>query len=189
MISPTDPTTLTGAQLRRWRLVMVVIAVAGYGLDQWTKAKAVAHLDPDDPPSWLGGFFTLRLLRNPGAAFSMGSTATVLISLFAIAMLIVVCAWGVPKARHRWSLIACGMLIAGICGNLTDRIFREPGPLRGHVVDFISLPHFAVFNVADIFITCTAILVVLVSIFGRHDGEGHATDDNVRGECDEKEEM
>ena len=67
---------------------MVVIAVAGYGLDQWTKAKAVAHLDPDDPPSWFGGFFTLRLLRNPGAAFSMGSTATVLISLFAIAMLI-----------------------------------------------------------------------------------------------------
>ena len=108
---------------------------------------------------------------------------------FAIAMLIVVCAWGVPKARHRWSLIACGMLIAGICGNLTDRIFREPGPLRGHVVDFISLPHFAVFNVADIFITGTAILVVLVSIFGRHDGEGHATDDNVRGERDEKEEM
>ena len=61
--------------------------------------------------------------------------------------------------------------------------------MRGHVVDFISLPHFAVFNVADIFITCTAILVVLVSIFGRHDGEGHATDDNVRGERDEKEEM
>ncbi|GAE68710.1 lipoprotein signal peptidase [Cutibacterium acnes JCM 18909] len=95
-----------------------------------------------------------------------------LISLFfAIAMLIAVCVWGVPRARHRWSLIACGMLIAGICGNLTDRIFRAPGPLRGHVVDFMSLPHFAVFNVADIFITSTAILVVVVAVFGHHEDD------------------
>ncbi|MDO4411651.1 signal peptidase II [Cutibacterium sp.] len=189
MTSPTDPTALAGAQLRRWRFILVAIAVVGYGLDQWTKAEAVARLDPYNPPRWFSGFITLRLLRNPGAAFSMGSTVTVLISLFAIAMLVVVCLWGVPKARHRWSVIACGMLIAGICGNLTDRIFRSPGPLRGHVVDFISVPHFAVFNVADIFITCTAILVVLEAIFGQHDSEGHTTDDNVKGERDEKEDM
>ena len=102
-----------------------------------------------------------------------------LISLFAVAMLVAVCVWGVPRARKRWSLIACGMLIAGICGNLTDRIFRAPGPLRGHVVDFISMPHFAVFNVADIFITCTAILVVLVTVFGHHEGDAgsRAVDD------------
>ncbi|MSS45819.1 signal peptidase II [Cutibacterium sp. WCA-380-WT-3A] len=164
-----DQAVLAGRRLRRWRLSMVVIAVLGYGLDQWTKAEAVAHLDPVDPPRVLGGLVTLRLLRNPGAAFSMGSTATVVISLFAIAMLVAVCVWGVPRARHRWSIIACGMLLAGICGNLTDRIFRAPGPLRGHVVDFISLPHFAVFNVADIFITSTAVLVVVVAIFGRHE--------------------
>ena len=72
-----NPTVLVGGQLRRWRLVMAAIAVLGYGLDQWTKAEAVAHLDPYAPPSWLGGFLTLRLIRNPGAAFSMGSTATV----------------------------------------------------------------------------------------------------------------
>ena len=174
-----NPTVLVGGQLRRWRLVMAAIAVLGYGLDQLTKAEAVAHLDPYAPPSWLGGFLTLRLIRNPGAAFSMGSTATVLISLFAVAMLVAVCVWGVPRARKRWSLIACGMLIAGICGNLTDRIFRAPGPLRGHVVDFISMPHFAVFNVADIFITCTAILVVLVTVFGHHEGDAgsRAVDD------------
>lgn len=167
----SNPTVLVGGQLKRWRVVMVAIGVLGYGLDQWTKAEAVARLDPYDPPSWFGGFLTLRLIRNPGAAFSMGSTATVLISLFAIAMLIAVCVWGVPRARHRWSLIACGMLIAGVCGNLTDRIFRAPGPLRGHVVDFMSLPHFAVFNVADIFITSTAILVVVVAVCGHHEDD------------------
>ena len=93
-----------------------------------------------------------------------------------VAMLVAVCVWGVPRARHRWSLIACGMLIAGICGNLTDRIFRAPGPLRGHVVDFISLPHFAVFNVADIFITCTAVLIVLTTVSGHHRTD-HGMDD------------
>ena len=144
----SNPTVLVGGQLKRWRVVMVAIGVLGYGLDQWTKAEAVARLDPYGPPSWFGGFLTLRLIRNPGAAFSMGSTATVLISLFAIAM-----------------------LIAGVCGNLTDRIFRAPGPLRGHVVDFMSLPHFAVFNVADIFITSTAILVVVVAVFGHHEDD------------------
>ena len=86
----SNPTVLVGGQLKRWRVVMVAIGVLGYGLDQWTKAEAVARLDPYDPPSWFGGFLTLRLIRNPGAAFSMGSTVTVLISLFAIAMLIAV---------------------------------------------------------------------------------------------------
>lgn len=166
---------LAGGRLRHWRLVMVVVAVVGYLLDQWTKAEAVAHLDPLDPPSYLGGLVTLRLIRNPGAAFSMGSAATVVISLFAIVALVVVCVWAAPRARHRWSTIACGMLLAGITGNLTDRLFRAPGPLRGHVVDFISLPHFAIFNIADILITSTAVLVVLVSLFGGGHGDGDSS--------------
>ena len=77
-----------------------------------------------------------------------------------------------PRARHRWSLISCGMVLAGISGNLVDRIWRTPGPLRGHVVDFISLPHFAIFNVADVFITVTAVLAVVMSIFGHDDTSG-----------------
>ncbi|EGL41717.1 signal peptidase II family protein [Propionibacterium sp. 409-HC1] len=100
---------LVGGQLKRWRVVMVAIGVLGYGLDQWTKAEAVARLDPYDPPSWFGGFLTLRLIRNPGAAFSMGSTATVLISLFAIAMLIAVCVWGCL------ALVIVGLLLPAAC--------------------------------------------------------------------------
>lgn len=105
----SNPTVLVGGQLKRWRVVMVAIGVLGYGLDQWTKAEAVARLDPYDPPSWFGGFLTLRLIRNPGAAFSMGSTATVLISLFAIAMLIAVCVWGCL------ALVIVGLLLPAAC--------------------------------------------------------------------------
>ncbi|PZM40824.1 signal peptidase II, partial [Salmonella enterica subsp. enterica serovar Derby] len=54
----SNPTVLVGGQLKRWRVVMVAIGVLGYGLDQWTKAEAVARLDPYDPPSWFGGFLT-----------------------------------------------------------------------------------------------------------------------------------
>ncbi len=126
----------------------------------------MAHLDPADPPSYLGGLLKLQLLRNSGAAFSMGTSATLVISLFAILALIAVIGYAAPRARQRWSLVACGMLMAGIGGNLADRLFRAPGALRGHVVDLFALPHFAVFNVADMFITATAVLVVVMVMFG-----------------------
>lgn len=161
-----DPGVLSGARLRRWRWVMLAVAVVGYALDQATKALAEARLDPYDPPRYLGGLLTLRLVHNPGAAFSLGSGATVAISVFAVVALLVVIVWVAPRVHHRWSTVACGMIMAGIAGNLTDRLVRPPGPLRGHVVDFVSLPHFAVFNVADVFITATAVLVVAVSVLG-----------------------
>ncbi|AZZ43273.1 signal peptidase II [Acidipropionibacterium jensenii] len=145
---------------------MVLIAVCGLALDQIVKAVAVANLDPADPPVLFGGLLRLQLLRNPGAAFSMGSSATVVISVFATIALGVVIGYGAPRCRHRWTLVACGMVMAGIAGNLTDRLFRAPGVLRGHVVDLFALPHFAVFNVADMFITATAVLVVAAMAFG-----------------------
>lgn len=161
-----SPASLEGARLRTWRIVMVLIAVGGLILDQVVKALAVAKLDPYDPPSFFGGLLKLELLRNSGAAFSMGSSATVVISLFGLAVLGVVIGYIAPRARRRWTLVACGMVLAGISGNLTDRLFRGPGPLRGEVVDMFALPHFAVFNVADMFITGTAVLVVVMMLFG-----------------------
>jgi len=60
--------------------------------------------------------------------------------------------------------VATGCLLAGIVGNLIDRLFREPGPFHGHVIDFLQLPHFAIFNVADMFITAAAVLVIWLSL-------------------------
>ena len=68
----SNPTVLVGGQLKRWRVVMVAIGVLGYGLDQWTKAEAVARLDPYNPPSWFGGFLTLRLIPQSRGGFFDG---------------------------------------------------------------------------------------------------------------------
>lgn len=157
---------LSGRGLRAWRWAAVGIGVGGLALDQAAKAVAVARLDPMSPPSLFGGLLKLQLLRNSGAAFSMGSGSTVIISIFAIVALVAVVAVALPRVRRRWTLVSCGMLMAGIGGNLADRLLRPPAVLRGHVVDFFALPHFAVFNVADMFITATAVLVVVMSLFG-----------------------
>jgi len=117
-----------------------------------------------NPPKILGGLITFQLIRNPGAAFSMGENATVLFAVLAIVALVVVSVWLVPKVTARTWAIATGLLLAGVAGNLTDRLFRPPGVMRGHVVDFIQLPYFAIVNVADICLTSAAVTMVIVSL-------------------------
>jgi signal peptidase II len=146
------------------RRLIVIIAVAGLALDQVTKAMAVAWLDPMNPPRILGGLVTFQLIRNPGAAFSMGENATVLFAVLAVVALVVVSVWLVPRVATRDWAIATGLLLAGIAGNLTDRLFRPPAVMRGHVVDFIQLPYFAIVNVADICLTSAAVTMVVVSL-------------------------
>ncbi|MCA0253748.1 MAG: signal peptidase II [Actinobacteria bacterium] len=154
---------MTGSP-RKFRLLAVGIAAAGIVLDQATKALAIARLDPAQPIELLGGLLTLRLIRNPGAAFSMGEEFTVVLTCIAIAALAGVSGWLLPKVRHIGWAVATGCLLAGIVGNLIDRLFREPGPFHGHVIDFLQLPHFAIFNVADMFITAAAVLVIWLSL-------------------------
>ncbi len=149
--------------------------MAGLVLDQVTKAMAVAWLDPRRPPSILGGLVTFQLIRNPGAAFSMGENATILFSILAIVMLGFVIVWLAPKVNSRAWAVATGLGLAGIAGNLTDRLVRPPSILHGHVVDFIQLPYFAIVNVADICLTSAAVTVVVLSLFAsRHDDKDAA---------------
>ncbi|HOC12760.1 MAG TPA: signal peptidase II [Propionicimonas sp.] len=143
---------------------MLGLGAAGLALDQVAKTVAIARLDPQQPIALLGGLVTLQLIRNPGAAFSMGENFTVVLTGVAICALIGVLGWLVPRVRHTGWAVAVGFLLAGITGNLTDRLLREPGPFRGHVVDFIQLPNFAIFNVADMFITAAAVLVIWLSM-------------------------
>ena len=160
---PTDAAQ-RGVRVRRLRVVIAAIAVVCYALDRLTKRLALTRLDPADPPSYLGGLVKLRLISNPGAAFSLGSSATVGLSVLALVAFVAVLVGVVPRVRTRLGAAATGLALAGIAGNLTDRLTRPPGVLRGHVVDFIALPHFAIFNVADICITSTAALLILVSV-------------------------
>jgi signal peptidase II len=153
----------------------VLIAVAGLVLDQVTKAMAVAWLDPLRPPRILGGLVTFQLIRNPGAAFSMGENATVVFAVLAIVMLVFVIFWLAPRVTARAWAVATGLGIAGIAGNLTDRLFRPPSVMHGHVVDFIELPYFAIVNVADICLTSAAATIVVLSLIaGRKDDKDAA---------------
>ena len=140
--------------------------MSGLALDILTKTLAVASLDPENPTRVLGGLITFRLIRNPGAAFSLGENATVFFALLAVAALVVVGVWMVPKVAVRSWAIATGLLLAGIAGNLVDRLFRSPGVFRGHVVDFIQIPFFgAIFNVADMCLTFAAATILVISLF------------------------
>ncbi len=129
-----------------------------------TKIIAVSRLDPAEPVRLLGGLLTLRLIRNPGAAFSAGEQFTVVFAVVAAAVLAFVVVRLVPRLGHPGWAAALGLLCAGVSGNLVDRLFRAPGPFRGHVVDFLELPRWPVFNVADMCITSAALLIMVLAV-------------------------
>jgi signal peptidase II len=125
----------------------------------------VARLEGREPIELLGGFLTFEVSRNSGAAFSFAEGATVVFTLVAVAVIVVIARTASRLRSHGWA-VTLGLLLGGALGNLIDRLLRAPGPGRGAVVDFISLPHFATFNVADSGITVGAVLAVLLSLRG-----------------------
>lgn len=156
-----------GRRRRRPHLaVLLGVAAVVVVLDVISKVLVVAKLSDRPPVRLLGGFLKLEETRNAGAAFSIGTGATFLFAVVAIAVIVVI----LRSARRLYSwpwAVVLGLLLGGATGNLIDRIFRSPGFFRGHVVDWIRLPHFAVFNVADSAITIGGALVVLLALLGR----------------------
>ncbi|WP_280665845.1 signal peptidase II [Kitasatospora sp. MAP12-44] len=161
--------------LRRRRIgVLFSVALFAYVIDLISKLLVVAKLEGRAPIRIISDVVTLQVIRNPGAAFGMGQTMTVVFTLIAAAVIVVI--WRISRRLYSlpWA-IALGLLLGGALGNLTDRLFRAPGVFRGHVVDFISVQHFAVFNLADSAIVCGGILVVLLSFRGSNpDGSTHS---------------
>jgi signal peptidase II len=158
----TEPDT--AGSRARIRGTFVTVAVVAYLIDVGTKILAVERLSGDDV-ELIGSWFILHLTRNAGAAFSTGTELTLLISLVAVAAVVVV----VYVSRRLGSTVwawALGLLLAGVAGNLTDRLVRAPGPLRGHVIDFLMVPNWPVFNIADICINVAAGLIVVQAFRG-----------------------
>ncbi|MGW6426740.1 signal peptidase II [Nocardia sp. NPDC055053] len=145
--------------------MLLIIAVVLFGLDLLTKCLAVAFIDPGESVPIIGDFARFTLVRNPGAAFSMATGMTWLLTLIAAAVVVGVIRIG-RTLRSLWWAIGLGMVLGGALGNLVDRIFRYPGPLQGHVVDFVAVGWWPVFNVADSAIVCGAILLVALTVFG-----------------------
>ncbi|MEU0875463.1 signal peptidase II [Nocardia brasiliensis] len=149
---------------QRLRTLLIIAAVL-LALDLLTKSIVVANLKPGEPVSIIGDFARFSLVRNPGAAFSMATGMTWLLTLVATAVVIGVIRIG-RTLRSLWWAVGLGMVLGGALGNLVDRLFRAPGPLQGHVVDFIAIGWWPVFNVADSSIVCGAILLVVLTVFG-----------------------
>ena len=138
-----------------------IIVGAVVVLDQLTKAWVVAA-HSDAPLSIIGHDVEFHVARNSGGAFSTFTNATVVLAVLAIGLTI----WLIRTLRtttDRWTVVALSLVLGGAIGNLCDRIFRSPGVLRGHVVDFVKVGSFPSFNVADSAITIGAILLILLS--------------------------
>lgn len=148
--------------MQRWRTLLSV-AWFIWILDLATKAWAVNQLANREPVKILGSFFQLTFVRNSGAAFSFAQNATLLLSFFGIIVLIGITYFAPRITSKGWSVVL-GLTMGGILGNLTDRIFREPGFLRGHVIDWMQLPHWPIFNIADSAIVAAAALSMFLSL-------------------------
>lgn len=155
----------TEAKPRRRIRLLVSVAAVILALDVVTKVLAVRLLTPGQPVSIIGDTVTWTLVRNSGAAFSMATGYTWVLTLIASGVVIGII-WMGRRLVSPWWAIGLGMILGGAMGNLVDRFFRSPAPLRGHVVDFLSIGWWPVFNVADPSVVGGAILLVVLSLFG-----------------------
>jgi signal peptidase II len=146
------------------RLVFAAVALVAYAVDLGTKQWALSALADGDIPVF-GDWLTLHLTFNPGAAFSTGTGFTIVFTGLATVAVIVVLWLSRRLGSPLWAL-ALGLLLGGVGGNLTDRIVREPEAFHGHVVDFLMLPNWPVFNVADMCINVAAALIILQTFRG-----------------------
>jgi len=163
---------------RRQLLVTALIVVL---LDLATKVWAVARLENQSDIKVLGEFLKFSFVRNPGAAFSFGTSVTWVFTAMAIAVSIAILLISRNVTNKPWA-IALGGLLGGAVGNLIDRIFRSPEVFQGHVVDFISIPNYPMFNISDSAVVLSAIAMVILSFRGVEYQTPNALPTKVDGE-------
>jgi signal peptidase II len=137
---------------------MAVAAASVVILDQVTKSLALSALSSGEKVPIVDGVLSLRVARNSGGIFGLLPGAEILFVTLTAVVVTLVIVWGVRSGEYP---ILFGLVAGGGLGNLLDRILREPGFLRGHVVDFIELPFWPTFNIADTAITIGVVLLVL----------------------------
>ena len=163
-VTGTDVDQTAMPPRRRLPLLLSIAAVVLL-LDIVTKVLAVRLLVPGQPVSIIGDTVTWTLVRNSGAAFSMATGYTWMLTLVAMGVVVGII-WMGRRLVSPWWAVGLGMILGGALGNLVDRFLRAPGPLRGHVVDFLSIGWWPVFNVADPAVVGGAMLLVGLSVFG-----------------------
>lgn len=172
MSEPTveDSTTTPTGTRPFW--LAIAIAVFVILADQLSKAWAIANLSDGQQIPVVGEFIRFILVYNPGAAFGLGTGYTWVLAIIAGAAAVAV-GWYAWKVRSIAWTVALGMILGGAVTHLGDRLFRDPGFARGHVVDFIAYGNFFIGNVADIAIVggvAFAVLLTLLKVRMRRDG-------------------
>jgi signal peptidase II len=160
-----SPVAVPTGHRRAVRALLLIIAVVTLAADQLTKVLALGHLTPGRPVDLVGSSLRLNLIRNPGAAFSLGDKSTWLLTVIAVAVLIAIATMARRLSSRAWAA-ALGLILGGALGNLADRFFRAPGPGRGQVVDFIDYFGWFIGNVADIAIVGAAAFIAVLSLRG-----------------------
>jgi signal peptidase II len=148
--------------VQNWR-TLYGVAWFVWVLDLATKLWAVSTLSDRSNIKVIGDFLQLTLVRNPGAAFSVAEGATVFLTLFGFLVMAVIFYYSTRITSKGWSVVL-GLAMGGILGNLVDRIFREPGVFRGHVIDWLQIPNWPVFNIADSAIVAAAAISMILSL-------------------------
>jgi signal peptidase II len=153
--------------------IIAILAVLVLAADQFAKVAAIANLPLERPVPVIGEFLQFYLTYNPGAAFSLGEGVTWIFTIALAAVAVAIIWIAATRLRSRAWAIILGLLLGGVLGNLTDRLFREPGFAVGHVVDYIYTPWMmpAIYNIADMFIVTMMIAVAITVLVGlRFDG-------------------
>ncbi|HEY5170190.1 MAG TPA: signal peptidase II [Acidimicrobiia bacterium] len=153
--------TPIGSRTRTKRVVAALASIVA--VDQLTKAWAVSAL-ADGPKHLIGDTLVFDVSRNSGSAFSRFQGYTPVLAVLAIVIASFV-ARAVRQATDTWTLVGLVLVLGGALGNLADRLARSPGFLRGHVVDFVAVGWWPVFNVADSCITIGAVLLIVRTLF------------------------
>ena len=133
--------------------------------DLISKIAIVATMQQGETVKLIDGVVKVDYTRNAGAAFSIGTGATILFTGVAVVVAVIIVRQARRLVSRMWA-VTLGLLLGGALGNLVDRLFRSPAPFRGHVVDWIQLPHWPVFNLADSAIVIGGVIAVLLATRG-----------------------
>lgn len=171
----TAPAAGTRPRPRRALLLGVFagLAVFAYAFDQLTKLWVTNTMTEGERIPVLPPLLHWYYIRNSGAAFSIGENITWVFTIVMVGVSVAILLQ-LRKLGSIWWALALGLLLGGALGNLTDRLFREPSFAMGHVVDFIQLPNFAIFNIADSAVVSSVVIICLLTLKGiALDGSHH----------------
>lgn len=158
---------LKSSRAERARRLFIAFTISVFALDLASKNWAESYLQYREPVRVFGDFLKLSYSTNSGAAFSLFTDATLLLSSLKLAVVGFIIFYMRNLTSPFWGA-ALGGLLGGVVGNLYDRAIRPPGVWRGEVIDWIVLPNWPTFNIADSAIVCAGIAMTILTMRNIH---------------------